>query len=326
MIQKDVTLKSDDQEIEVRPLPSEGRPSDFTGAVGDFKFDSVEIPNDWKTGEPQQVTARLSGSGNFALLNAPRLTPAEEWKTYSGKDEFRAADQAAFTGNKVFQFSAVPRKAGERETALTFSYFDPAAGAYKTLTSPVKKILITGEDLVELEPVEAPAAKEPEEKTQTLAAQHAELSAPGSLVPLVSRPLFSRLLVLSAGLCLLGQVFGWLRARRADPKRRAAAASEKATREALVTAGKCAAAGDIAGFFAASRLAIQQRLGALWNQPPQAITLAEVAARIPGDSPVTRFFVEADRHEYNRRTTDGISPQWRSLLDEALASLTPSAR
>jgi hypothetical protein len=152
------------------------------------------------------------------------------------------------------------------------------------------------------------------------------MSAPGSLVPLVSRPLFSRLLVLSAGLCLLGQIFGWLRARRDDPKRRAAAASEKATREALVTAGKCAAAGDIAGFFAASRLAIQQRLGALWNQPPQAITLAEVAARIPGDSPVTRFFVEADRHEYNRRTTDGISPQWRSLLDEALASLTPSAR
>jgi hypothetical protein len=326
MIQKDVTLKSDDQEIEVRPLPSEGRPSDFTGAVGDFKFDSVEIPNDWKTGEPQQVTARLSGSGNFALLNAPRLTPAEEWKTYSGKDEFRAADQAAFTGNKVFQFSAVPRKAGERETALTFSYFDPAAGAYKTLTSPVKKILITGEDLVELEPVEAPAAKEPEKKTPNLAAQHTKMSAPGSLVPLVSRPLFSRLLVLSAGLCLLGQIFGWLRARRDDPKRRAAAASEKATREALVTAGKCAAAGDIAGFFAASRLAIQQRLGALWNQPPQAITLAEVAARIPGDSPVTRFFVEADRHEYNRRTTDGISPQWRSLLDEALASLTPSAR
>jgi hypothetical protein len=101
---------------------------------------------------------------------------------------------------------------------------------------------------------------------------------------------------------------------------------EKATREALDAAGKCAAAGDVHGFFAAARLAIQQRLGALWNQPPQAITLAEVSARIPGDSPVTRFFLEADRHEYNRHASDGISQQWRSLLDEALASLTSSAR
>jgi hypothetical protein len=190
----------------------------------------------------------------------------------------------------------------------------------------VKKIQVTGEDIVEEEKVEAPAAKEPEKKTQTLVAQHTRMSAQGSLVPLVSRPLFSRLLVLSAGLCLLGFILGWLRVRRDDPKRRAAAATEKATREALTAAGKCAAAGDIPGFFAAARLAIQQRLGALWNQPPQAITLAEVTARIPGDSPVIRFFLEADRHEYNRHATGGIAPQWRSLLDEALASLTPSAR
>jgi hypothetical protein len=326
MIQKDVTLKSDDQEIEVRPLPTEGRPSDFTGAVGDFKFDSVETPNEWKTGEPQQVTARLSGGGNFALLNAPALTPAADWKTYSGKDEFRAADEAAFTGHKTFQFSAVPRKGGAREAALTFSYFDPAAGTYKTLTSPVKKIQVTGEDIVELEPVETPVAKEPEKKTRNLAAQHPQMSARGSLEPLVSRPLFGTLLVLSAGLCLLGRVLGWLRVRRDDPKRRAAAATEKATREALAAAGKCAADGDVPGFFAAARLAIQQRLGTMWNQPPQAITLAEVTARIPGDSPVTRFFLEADRHEYNRHATGGISPQWRSLLDEAMTSLTPPAR
>jgi hypothetical protein len=190
----------------------------------------------------------------------------------------------------------------------------------------VKKIQVAGEDIVEVEPVEAPAAKEPEKKTQTLVAQHTEMSAPGSLVPLVSRPLFRRVLVLSAGLCLLGAVLGWLRVRRSDPQRRAAAAIEKATREALAAAEKCAADGDVSGFFAAARLAIQQRLGALWNQPPQAITLAEILARIPGDSPVTRFFLEADRHEYNRHATGGISPQWHSLLDEALVSLTPSAR
>jgi hypothetical protein len=101
---------------------------------------------------------------------------------------------------------------------------------------------------------------------------------------------------------------------------------EKATREALEAAGKCAADKDVAGWFASARLAIQQQLGALWNQPAQAITLAEVTARIPNDSPVARFFQEADRYEYSRQSTGEILPQWRSLLEEAMSSLTPSAR
>ena len=97
-------------------------------------------------------------------------------------------------------------------------------------------------------------------------------------------------------------------------------AREKATREALAAAR---AAKDAAGFFAAARLAVQQRLAAMWNQPPQAITLAEVEARVPGDSPVVEFFREADRHEYGSRAAGEIAPQWRALLDEAMASLVP---
>jgi hypothetical protein len=79
-------------------------------------------------------------------------------------------------------------------------------------------------------------------------------------------------------------------------------------------------------FFAAARLAVQQRLGALWNQPAQAITSAEVLSRIPEDSPVARFFREADQYEYNRQHSGEIQPQWRALLDEAMTSLTPSTR
>ena len=101
---------------------------------------------------------------------------------------------------------------------------------------------------------------------------------------------------------------------------------EKATREALDTAARCAAAKDVTGYFAAARSALQQRLGALWNQPTQAITLAEVAARLDANSPVARFFREADRYEYSRQTGGDILPEWRSLLDEALASLTEPVR
>ena len=326
MIQKDVTLKSVDQEIEVRPLPTEGRPDGFTGAVGDFKFEGTQIPDNWKTGEPQQIVARIGGSGNFSLMKAPELTPADAWKTYSGKDEFSAGDEASFSGSKSFQFSAVPRKGGDQEIALGFSYFDPAAGAYKTITTPAKKIHVAGADIVDAEPAAAPEVKEPEKKNVGLVGQRLEMSPVGSLVPLVSRPIFYQIISAAGGLCVLGGILNLLRRRREDPKRRALAEMENATREALDAAGKCAAARDVTGWFAAARLAIQQRLGAMWNQPAQAITLAEISARISEDSPVARFFREADLHEYNRQTTGEVLPQWRTLLDEAMASLNPSAR
>ena len=326
MIQKDVTLKSDDQEIEVRPLPEEGRPSGFTGAVGEFKFEGVQIPNAWKTGEPQQIAAKLGGTGNFALMKAPVITPPDAWKTYPGKDEFTAGDEASFSGSKSFQFSAVSRKSGAQQVTLDFSYFDPAAESYKTITSPPQKIQVSGQDLVDIEPATTPAAKEPEKKVAGIVGQHLALSPPASLVPLVSRPGFIPLLVVAALLCVLGKILGWLRVRRDDPRRRALVAMELATREALAAAGQCAAAKDVTGWFAAARLAIQQRLGALWNQPAQAITLAEITARISEDSPVTRFFLEADRHEYSRQADGEILPQWRSLLDDAMSSLTPAAR
>lgn len=325
-IQKDVTLKSIDQEIEVRPLPTEGRPNGFTGAVGEFRFDAVEIPTDWKNGEPQQVGVRLSGKGNFALMNAPELTPADAWKTYPGRDEFVAGDQASFSGSKSFQFSAVPRKGGAREAALDFSFFDPATGSYKRLTSAATKVQVIGEDIPDAQPAESPAGKKPEEKkVVSLVAQRLEMSGHGSLVPLVSRPIFNQLLILSGLLIFLGWVLGGFRARREDPVRRKAAAIEKAIHEASAQAEKCAAAGDVAGFFAAARLAIQHRLGAQWNQSPQAITLAEISARIPVESPIARFFLEADRQQYNRQAGSGISAEWSSLLAEALASLTPPA-
>lgn len=324
MIEKQITLKSEDEEIEVKALPTQGRPEGFSGAVGDFKFDSAQIPGDWKTGEPQQITTQLSGSGNFSLMKAPALTPAEAWKSYPGKDKFRAREETSFSGSKIFQFNAVPRKGGQQDVSLAFSYFDPDAGAYKTISSPVQKIRVTGEDIAEEEPSASPAAKEPEKKkTDELVAQRRDLSPAATLVPLASRRAFKEMLGTSGTLCLLGAGLAVVRRRRSDPRRTAKAALAKETREAL---DQAAAARDAASFFAAGRLGIQRQLGALWNQPPQAITTSEVQARLTEESPVARFFREADVLEYSRGGSGEVLPQWRALLDEALASLTPSTR
>jgi BatD DUF11 like domain len=324
MIQKEVTLKSDDQEIEVRSLPSEGRPSEFTGAVGDFKFGQVQWPGNWNTGEPQQIRAEVTGSGNFTLMKAPELLPAVSWKSYAGKDEFTPGDYASFSGTKTFLWNSVPQKGGNQEVKLNFSYFDPAAEMYKTITSPIQTIQVIGKDVVADEAIATTPSEKPSPKIDGgLRGLHPEISPRRSPLPLISRPSFIPLLVGSGLLYFLGQVISFFRNRRNDPQRRARAKMEQATRDAVAAA---ATAREIPAFFAAARLALQQRLGALWNQPAQAITAAEVEARLPADSPVTRFFQAADRFEYGLSGSEEISPQWRTLLDEGLASIPLSNR
>jgi hypothetical protein len=326
MIQKDVTLKSDDQAIEVRALPVDGRPSGFTGAVGQFEFDGVEVPERWNSGEPQQISARLRGSGNFSLMNAPEVIPADGWKTYSAKGDFTPGDEASFAGSKQFQFNVVPRKGGEQEVSLSFSFFNPEEGIYKTVNSPIKKVQVNGSDWVEVEPEAAPATVAPVKPSDLLVAQQLTMGPVRSLVPLVSRPSFGWLLAAAAGLFFSGWILRGLRVRRDDPQRVAFATFEKATREALATAARCAETGDVPGFFSAARSAIQQRLGWLWNQPAQAITLADVQARMPNGSPVVEFFREADRHEYSHLSSGEVQAAWRKLFDAALASLPSPAR
>jgi len=325
-IEKEVTLTSRDQEIEVRPLPAEGKPEDFSGAVGQFKLDSSSIPAEWHTGDPQQITAQVSGAGNFALVDAPDLTPSKNWKSYTGKDGFTSGDVASFSGSKKFQFSAVPRKGGEQEVGLAFSYFDPTDAKYKTLNSAPQKIRVAGEDLVEEKKQTTVEPEKVLKPVDNLVGQKSADTPVRSLTALVHRPAFVSLLSLAGGLLVLGRLFALLRKRLRDPRRLANAAMEKATREALNAAGERAAAHDVSGFFAAARLAIQQRLGSLWNQPAQAITSAEIAERIPVDSPVAEFFREADLHEYGRHAAGEMFPRWQQLLDQALASLTPSTR
>jgi len=329
MIQKDVDLKSHkgpEAAIEVRPLPAEGRPADFSGAVGKFKLDQSVLPDSWQTGEPQQLTAVVSGEGNFKLLRRPDLLPAENWKTYDGDVNFAARDVASFAGIQTFKWNAVPRKGGTQEARMSFSYFDPDTARYETVSSQAKRIAVAGADLKE-ELAPAGAANEPKPSaTGNLAPQHATDTMVRSLTPLAFRPVFRPVLYTAGGTVLLGLLLGRLRSLKTDPQRMAREAAEKAAHAALHEAESFAARGDAHGFFAAARRALQVRLAALWSRPASAITLADVTTRVPSDSPVVEFFREADRRTYSPPelpSGENLTP-WRDLLRHAMRSLTSS--
>ncbi|OYW72107.1 MAG: hypothetical protein B7Z37_25875, partial [Verrucomicrobia bacterium 12-59-8] len=75
-------VKSQEVKIKVLPLPAEGKPAHFSGAVGDFNISATATPNELAVGDPLAVDITIDGSGNFEALNAPSLMPPDGWKAY----------------------------------------------------------------------------------------------------------------------------------------------------------------------------------------------------------------------------------------------------
>ncbi len=330
MVQKEVVLRSKteaDDQLEIRALPVEGRPDNFDGAVGVFQFGKTDIPGRWQTGEPQQISVEVTGSGNFALLSQPSLVPAGVFKSYPGQSSFTPGDVASFSGSTTFRFSEVARRSGSPGVHLSLSFFQPETGTYQTITTPDRTVEISGTDLPD-DPAPAstavPAA--PPATEDAMMPLRTDDSAVAALTPLVFRPAFRTLTVLGGSVTVLGILLGLARRRRSDPQRRARSEEARALQSALAESESCAVRGDLAGFFSSARKALQLSLASRWQRPAPSITLADLTGRLPDNSPVLEFFAEADRQEYSRRDSGAAAdrlPAWRSLLRQALSSLPP---
>ncbi len=65
------SLQSNSLTFDVKPLPEEGKPATFSGAVGDFDMEISASPLKLKTGDPISVDITIKGVGNFEMLSAP---------------------------------------------------------------------------------------------------------------------------------------------------------------------------------------------------------------------------------------------------------------
>lgn len=122
--------------LSIRSIPDEGRPADFSGAVGQFDF-AVEVrPRELKVGEPLTVSLRLQGAGNIAAAMPPSYRDADAFKTYEARQVGDTPDAASDGGTKTFEQVVIPRTEALKELpALRFSFFDPAASQYRTVSA-----------------------------------------------------------------------------------------------------------------------------------------------------------------------------------------------
>jgi len=125
-------------EINVLPLPLEGKPANFSGCVGRFDMDAAMDKSHVKTNEAVTLRIKIAGTGNIKIIPKPDLVIPADFQQYDPKTtENIVRNNDGVSGNKTFEYVLVPRFPGEqRIRPVEFSYFDPYGKVYKTLTTP----------------------------------------------------------------------------------------------------------------------------------------------------------------------------------------------
>lgn len=129
-------LVSNRQIIQVEALPA-GKNGNFYGGVGDFSISSDINTTELTANEAVTIKVVLSGTGNLKLVKTPEIKFPQDFDIYDPKVENKyTIKNGRQTGNKVYEYLAIPRFAGEYKIpAMEYQYFDPKSGTYKTLTT-----------------------------------------------------------------------------------------------------------------------------------------------------------------------------------------------
>ncbi len=139
------TISSRELTIDVKPLPTQGQPANFTGAVGHFKFKVEATKDKLESGESMDVKLEASGNGNLKLFQLPKLQMPNAFEVYDPEHSVHANTNASGThGNITDTYTLVPDAKGSYTIApIAFSYFDPDSKQYKTIRSKPIHIQVT---------------------------------------------------------------------------------------------------------------------------------------------------------------------------------------
>lgn len=142
-----LTLKTSSVNVNVKELPENGKPADFAGAVGKYKFETSLSSKDAKTDEPITYSLKISGTGNLKFVDAPVLIFPQEFEVYDPKIKENISNGAeGMSGTKQYDYLVIPRQPGDYTIEpKTFSWFDPSASRYFTTNSPEFTVKVTGE-------------------------------------------------------------------------------------------------------------------------------------------------------------------------------------
>ena len=136
-------LSSEPVEVDVKPLPLEGRPTSFTGLVGRHIFDLKATRSQILVNEPMEVKLSVSGPGNLENYEAPVIWNVPELERFDVKSDL--ALQGGESAIKIFDFTYLGKTPGLiKGRDAEFSYFDPSTQRYEVVRKPLPEIIVAG--------------------------------------------------------------------------------------------------------------------------------------------------------------------------------------
>jgi BatD DUF11 like domain len=131
------TVTAGSKTINVKPLPENGKPIDFTGAVGNFTFKVKPSKTKLKTGESLDLEIAVSGNGNLKLFDLPKTEFPSAFEVFDPQHKEEVKTPLSGMNGKISDtYTIVPQFKGKYTIQpITFSYFDLGSKTYKTIIS-----------------------------------------------------------------------------------------------------------------------------------------------------------------------------------------------
>ena len=182
------TVKAGDLSINVKDLPEQGKPSNYSGAVGDFKLSVDASRTSLEANESTQIKVKIAGKGNLKLLSVPELSLPSALEKYDPEytDDVRV-NREGMNGSVSNSYTVVPRYAGSYPVdPIEFTYFDPNSKSYKTLNSDPFDLTVEGSSVLPNTSASAPIV----EKNTPTSSGFKSNAYQTSLVTIVTSPWF----------------------------------------------------------------------------------------------------------------------------------------
>lgn len=140
-------LQTEEKELTVKPLPSEGKTNDFSGIVGELQLESNYSREEMNYGDSFALYITASGNCNLDGLKNNIVGSIPGFSVYeTHKNTIESVENNQYHVEKAFEAVLVPEKNGVLDVEPVFiSYFNPVTEKYEKAEIPGVTINILGE-------------------------------------------------------------------------------------------------------------------------------------------------------------------------------------
>jgi len=155
---KSQVLRAPALELNVKPLPAEGKTPLFNNLVGTFNLETSVSKKQLEAGDTTTLSITIRGTGNIKDAQAPEFPSLPYFKVYDDKPTLTVDTSGdAYGGTLTIKKALVPLEEGTLQVPLlTFTYFNPESERYELCkSSPLTLKVRPSRDKEKLHLVEA---------------------------------------------------------------------------------------------------------------------------------------------------------------------------